>query len=499
MTEQYILVIDAGTSALRCHLFNSAGRSVALQSRPWPYAKVEDASDLAREFDTKQVWMLLCGALQSLLKDVHLNRVEAVGITSQRQGVAFLDKDGHELYAGPNIDLRAVFEGAAIDEDHADDVYAITGHLPSFFFTPAKLRWFQTHQPGIYERIAVALPLADWVAYKLTGNLASERSLAGEAGHLDIHHGVWASTLPEQLGLAVNSGLRLMDPMESSGGISTPASQQTGLMPNTPVFVCGADTQAGLLGLGAWNPGDVGVVAGWSAPIQMITTKPVLSPDAATWAGCYLAPSRWVLESSAGDIGNGYSWLVNTLWQNRPDAFEQADAAASVIPPGAEGTLAVLGPPRMDMRHVGLHTGGLLFPTPVTLHEKSPGHLVRGVLEAASYTIRANLEQVETLSKTKASTIALGGGMSRSEAFVRVLADVLGRNVLVAKETATSALGAYFYTTTALGHYDSLAQAAASARDRLEIIELEEDIRYEYDEYYINWLDAAEKLKRIAL
>ena len=70
---------------------------------------------------------------------IRADEIAAVAATSQRQAVVFLDSDGHELYAGPNLDLRAVFEGAAIDDELRDRVYRTTGHLPSFFFTAAKL------------------------------------------------------------------------------------------------------------------------------------------------------------------------------------------------------------------------------------------------------------------------------------------------------------------------------------------------------------------------
>ena len=501
MSEQYILIIDAGTSALRCHLFDVNGCCITRKWRPWSLIERENDHSLAREFDIGKVWKTLCSLIEDTLIDANIGpmQVEAIGVTSQRQGIAFLDKDHSELYMGPNMDLRAVFEGATIDQDHADDVYSITGHLPSFFFTPAKLRWFQIHRNQVYKNIAYALPLADWITFKLTGNLTSERSLAGEAGHLDIKRGDWASTLPEQLGLSINRDLELVDPGHRVGVITPLVSNQTGLSTGTSVVVCGADTQIGLLGLGAWNPDDVGIVAGWSSPLQMVTSKPILSPEAATWAGCYAAPDRWVLESSAGDIGNGYSWLVNTIWDNASNAYAQADIAANAISPGAEGTLAVLGPSRMDMRRLGLFAGGLLFPTPISFHKKSRGHLIRAVLEAGAYTIRANLEQAEALAGKRAATIALGGGMSKSTVFVSILANVLGRNISLAKEPATSALGAYFCTATTQRHFPSLRSAIASARDRLDLIEFQNEVSQEYDALYKKWLETAAKLKEIDL
>src|SRR5690606_6346688 len=91
--------------------------------------------------------------------------VRAVSVTAQRGGTAFLDGRGATLYAGPNTDLRAVFEGAELDERLGGAVYARTGHLPCMFFTPAKLRWWSKHRPGQARRIAQVLTLGAWAAH----------------------------------------------------------------------------------------------------------------------------------------------------------------------------------------------------------------------------------------------------------------------------------------------------------------------------------------------
>ncbi|MBM3945268.1 MAG: hypothetical protein FJ317_07270, partial [SAR202 cluster bacterium] len=257
--------------------------------------------------------------------------------------------------------------------------------------------------------------------------------------------------------------------------------------------------QVGLLGLGVWDTSQCGIVAGWSTPVQMVTDAPVLSSKGATWAGCHLAKDKWVLESSAGDVGNAYAWLVKTLWDGNIPSFSQADAAAMAVPAGSEGTLAVFGPRRMDMRRVGLLTGGLLFPAPLTFHEKGRGHLARAALEAAAYSIKGNLEQVESLAGTGAQDVGVGGGMTRSRAFIEILAAVLGRNVMVSPEPATTAVGAYLCAATAAGRFGSLHEAAGWARGRLEKRLLGQDIVYEYKEHYGRWLDAAGKLGEIVL
>ncbi len=496
MGSGYTLVLDAGTSSPRCFVFDGKGDIAGASLGEWRYSAIEDASSLSREFDPQALWADLCGLVRAALSEAKASadEVVAIGVTSQRQGVAFLDRSGRELYVGPNLDIRAVFEGAAIDEEFGDKVYKATGHRPSFLFTPAKLRWFQTHRPEAYGRIATVLSLADWMAWRLTGEVASESTLAAEAGLLDIHRRRWATELLDDMGLAVNGDVPLVEATAIAGRVSESAAADSGLRQDTPVVTCGADTQCGLLGMGVAQTGQVGVVAGWSTPLQMVTDSPILSPEGKTWAGCFLTTDKWVLESSAGDAGNSYRWLAQALYGGGEGVLDAMDAAASAVTPGSEGASAFLGPAQMDMSKLGLRTGGLLFPVPLTYSDAGRGHLARASLEAIAFAVRANLKQIEELAGIQATSVHLGGGMTRTQTFVRILVDVLEREIMVSDTPHVSALGAYLCTATALGEFESLDESAAIASARLKCFKPDPLRAAEYSEHYNRWCRLSEQL-----
>jgi sugar (pentulose or hexulose) kinase len=500
VTSRHILVLDAGTSRARCYIFDERDQIVGTASRQWSYVTEDNAPSLARAFEPQQLWATFCHIIQECISKSHISpqSIAAVAVTSQRQGVVFLDEGDHEIYAGPNLDLRAVFEGAAIDEQMRDRVYQATGHLPSFFFAPAKLRWFQIHRPDAYARIACVLTLADWLVWKLTGEKVSETTLAGEAGFLDIRRRTWCTELMGELGLFASAPPTL--PAGSTAGTITQESARvTGLWSGTPVAIAGADTQCGLLGLGISKPGEVGMIAGWSAPVQMVTAKPVLSQEGKTWAGCFLTNNRWVLESSPGDTGNAYQWLAYTLFGDDAGRFQMMDDMAKAVAPGSDGILAFLGHQHMDMTSLGMRPGGFFFPVPLTFSEMGRQHLARAALEAVAYALRANLEQIEEMAGAPASCIAVGGGMTRTVSFVRILADVLGREIVTAAAPDVSAIGAYLCARTALGEFASLDEAATSIRPSLSMVEPDPLGCAEYSDHYERWLQVSDQIKGLSL
>ena len=215
MSDRYVIVVDAGSTRIRCLVFGSNGDVAAERSALWSYVQSGELSPYVRELDADAVWESTAQLIAECVGDVKVDahRIAAITVTSQRQGVVFLDNDGHVLYAGPNTDLRAVFEGAAIDEAMGERVFEVTGRLPSFLFTFAKLRWFKQHRPNIYDRIERVATLADWLRWKLSGELVSEATLAAEAGLLDIRERRWCEELFEELGVRTPFGV----PIEKAG------------------------------------------------------------------------------------------------------------------------------------------------------------------------------------------------------------------------------------------------------------------------------------------
>ena len=447
MTHDTILVLDAGSSSIRCHLLDSDSRILRSTSRPWTYLDEPDAPELARAFDPNACWQSVQDAITECVQHTLAAHpsISAVAVTSQRQSLAFLDESGAVIYAGPNTDLRAIFEGFALDDRHGGDISAATGRRPTFMTAPGKLAWFRAHRPDAYSRIAHVLTLADWLTFKLTGNLACERTLASESGLTDISRPDTPSPVCAPLGL--NCPVPpLRGALEERGVASNPAL-------GVPVINAGPDTQCGLIGMGIATHGSAGIVAGWSATVQLLSSNEALSPDTKTWSGLFQLPKLRIIESNAGDMGNALQWLANLLFREASDPYRAVDEAARTAPIGSEGVSAFLGPQAMDASSLGMKLGGLTFPVPMTLGGPTRGQIARAALESFAYALRANLEQAERVAGFHADRVALGGGMTRSQAFNRIMVDVLGREITLSRSPDATPIGAALTARTAIGQY----------------------------------------------
>lgn len=500
MSSRRIIVLDAGTSRARCHLFRADGRILASASREWQFVAASEPYSLAREWQPSQLWQTFCDLIAECVSTASASpsEIAAIAVTSQRQAIVCLDRAGNAIYASPNLDLRALFEGGMLDERHADRIYATTGHLPSFLFAPAKLRWLQANRPHDYASVAYALPLADWLAYRLTGVIASEPSLAAGAGLLDIHSRRRCDPLLSDLGIAL-APVPLHDAASVVGEVSAVAARDTALPKGAPVITAGADTQCGLLGMGIHKPTEVGILAGWSAPVQMIAAQPILLADRGVWASGYLTPDRWIAETGAGDAGNAYAWLANILFGKAPDRFERMSRLAQESEPGADGAMAFLTGNAQSQTAPGLAAGGFIFPVPLTLSPLGRASLARAALEAIAYKLKASVEQLESVTGAGASAIALGGGMTRAKPFATILAAALGKPLSISPLSDATAAGARLCAATAIGDFASLDEAARFAKQSQQVIAPDAYDSAAYRDLYRRWQETAQRLQSINL
>ncbi len=495
-----LVAVDLGSSRVKCVVSSERGRVLGQSDAAWAAETPAEIAPWGKQYDPTHSWRLIAGLIRRALRSARVKalRVAAVAVTSQREGIALLDGKGNDLYLGPNSDVRAFFEGQALDDERGSDIYRVTGHSPSFLFAPAKLRWFRDNKPELFERVHTVLSLDAWAAYRLSGALAIERAAAAEIGLLDVGSGDWPANLLHEIGVPKRVLPELVDAGAVVGQVTREAAEATGLAPGTRVVAAGPDTQCGLLGMGATSHGDIGIVAGWSAPVQLVLEGLALDEKSRTWSGRHVLPETWVLESSATEAGGAYRWIADLLTgSGTRDPHGAIDRLAGRVQPGAEGVLAYLGPQASDMNDVGPRWGGLLFPVPLTAGPVEQGQLFRATFENLAFAIRANVAQLEQIAAVPVRQIAFGGGMAGGKTLARILADVLETPVHHFRGSEVTALGAAMCAGTGAGLFATLREAVAAMTPQSRIVTPDPLTALEYRDHYERWLAVAEGLQAL--
>jgi len=461
--EQLLVALDLGGGGGRCLALDVPSGRSAVAFRRWEVQRRPDLPT-ASEIDPAQVWTRLGACVREALErlDADPRRVVGVAASSMRHASALLDADGRELLITTNQDARGLADAVRLAGELGAELHRRTGHWPNPVQPAGRLRWLAREDPGRWKRAAVHLSLSDWLAYRLCGELASEPSQAAETLLLDLADRDWAWDLIDRLELPRSLFPPIRDAGSRLGALRPGAAADLGLPEGTPVAVGGGDTQSGLLGAAVLEAGALGIIAGTTAPVQLVVASPVLDPEARLWSSPHLVPGRWILESNGGGVGMTLEWVAGLLY---PEAahpilalFDEAERSV----PGASGMVSTLGAEVMDARRFGLPIGSLtLSPLSAADDPERRRHLARSVAEGLAYGLRANIEQVEACGQLRAPEPRMAGGLSRNPFFGQLLSDVLGRPVAVSAMPEATLLGAAICAGVGAGLFESLAEGAA--------------------------------------
>lgn len=299
------------------------------------------------EFDLHTNWQLACHCIKLALKNAGLpaSAIAGVSACSMREGIVLYDRSGEPIWACANVDARSSREVSELKELYNNtfeyDVYQCSGQTLALGAMP-RLLWLAHHRPDIYRQAGTLTMISDWLACKLSGELAVDPSNAGTTGMLDLVTRDWRPGLLEMAGLRAD----ILSPVKETGTvlgyITAKAAEESGLAKGTPVVMGGGDVQLGCLGLGVVKPGQTAVLGGtfWQQVVNL--PQPVTDPDMNTRINPHVIPAWFRRNRSVSLPGlpcvgsvmrsarkknwspNGLVWMPIHCWKIWQPAFRQA-------------------------------------------------------------------------------------------------------------------------------------------------------------------------------
>ena len=495
MDKPWLLGIDLGGSGARCILVNPLSGLQFSACGDWEFSAAPDTFGTGYDIDLSLVWEVVGATCREALQSACIDpaAVAAIAVSAMRFSTVILDAKGDALLAVDNRDARAVGEYFDIAEKMGPQLLRETGSWPLPLHASARLAWLRQQQPRAFGRAHTVFGLGEWLNYRLVGVRAIDATQASATGLFQLEHKEWCWDCIDELGLPHGIFPPLIDAGCALGELSEDSAAHLGLRAGTVLAMGGADTQCSLLGSGAITPGDITVVAGTTAPAQAVLSLPAHDPAAAALGSYHIAPDRWVLESNGGGMGYSLSLIARMLFPQAPEPELRLLAEAAQSEPGAAGILSTMGAEVMNMRALSMPMGHITLSHLAARRDDAPRrHLARALVEGCACGIRANLEQLEAVLATAAVSgdtahITLCGGISRSDVFAQLLADITARAVLVPQLHQTAALGAAICAAVASGLFVDFASACLGMCSRRRRFEPQREFAAVNEQLYQTW------------
>jgi xylulokinase len=443
---------DFSTSGVKCLAFDLDGNTLAEVRLPtdlWTKGGARELNLMQLEGQARASVRAMAARLQALgrLKDWVAGGISATHHTAGR-----IDPD--------NVQVRRAicWNDQTLAKYHKRGLERLGGQekVRALIGGPWAIRYSLTHlvkdesklAPADWQRTSRLLLHGPLAAGFLTGNFdVTSVSSAASTGIMDLRSAQWCEGMLGALKCDDNRKLawhqlpHIVDQFDLVGPLSPSLALEAGLAADQRplIFPTSDDQQAGLVGGGAVDAGQVSIILGTSAVVNSSSDKLPSANDLDAmrlnwgpylWMRCYNNGAQFLNEI----VGNDPNW-------------QELEAAARAYPPGAHGTVVlpfVHAEPSLGI------TRKLFRWQPK--EPKQDGKKFRAALEALAYLIALGVRSHKEAGQ-QVTRISVSGGIARNQLMCEILASVLGRPLELLQSNEGPALGAAVTALAALENH----------------------------------------------
>ncbi|MHB8192639.1 MAG: xylulokinase [Bellilinea sp.] len=447
--------IDVSTTGSKALLIDSSGSVVAAASSPHT---LSTPRPLWSEQDPHEWWLATVNSIRTVLGKTGIapDAITAVGLTGQMHGLVLLNDSGNVLR--PAILWNDQRTQTQCDEIHArigrERFIQLSGNLALTGFTAPKILWVAQNEPEIYARSRHVLLPKDYIRYRLTGEFAMDKADGSGTVLFDLQKRGWSEEILSALDIPGEWMPPTFEGPEFTGAVSTSAAAETGLAAGTRVAAGGGDQAAQAVGVGAVEPGIIGLTVGTSGVVFAATPTAMVEPEGLLHAFCHAVPGMWhlmgVMLSAAGSL----QWYRDTL---APDlSFDALLKEAETVPAGSEGLLFLPylsgeRTPYPDPQARGAFIG-------LTIRH-TRGHMTRAVLEGVAFGLKDGLKLIQNAGLERITQVRASGGGTKGALWRQILASVLESKLVTVNTAEGAAFGAALLAGVGAGVWPDVRSA----------------------------------------
>lgn len=485
----YLLGYDIGSSSVKvCLVEAESGKIVASDFYPKQEMEITAAKPGWAEQNPSDWWENLKKAHHSVMSQsgVSGKEVKAIGITWQMHGLVLVDKDKNVLR--PSIiwcDSRAVPYGEkafkAIGEEKC------LSHLLNSpgNFTASKLAWVKENEPHIYDKIDKLMLPGDYIAMKLSDQIAVTIEGLSEGIFWDFKTQSLSKDVLEYYGIPESFIPEIKPIFGHQAEVSSSAAAELGLQEGTPISYRAGDQPNNALSLNVFNPGEVASTAGTSGVVYGVSDK--LEYDKKSRVNTFAHVNYTEEQTRLGILlcinGTGIlnSWLKRNLALEGLSYADMNNLAAQ-SPIGSKGISIIPfgnGAERvLENRDVNCSIHGINF----NIHDKRD--ILRAAQEGIVFSYQYGMEVMREMGMNIHLIRAGYANMFLSPIFSQTLANV--SEATIELYNTDGAAGAARAAGMGIGYYKSNDEAFASL-EKLSVIEPQNQHKEAYTEAYEKW------------
>jgi xylulokinase len=453
-----LLGIDVGTTGCKSGLFSQDGRLLAFAYEEYDFSRPEPGW---AQLDSVAVWEQVKRTILAVAANASTDPIQALSVSSFGEAMVPVTQDRQIL--GPcllNFDVRGEEYLPGLSRTIENErLYRINGNTLGNHYGLTKLKWIQQHQPELYEHAWKFLLWGSFIPFMLGAEPTVDYSLANRTLLFDIDRCNWSDELLKLTGLDCTKLPDVFPAGTVIGQVSGQMAHELGLPANVTIVAGGHDQCLNAVGCGVIQPGRAMYGMGTylcAVPVFTERREPAAMMRLGLNTEHHAAPGQNVsfIYNQGGSI---VKWFRDTFAAIERREAQQSgrDIYADLIAEMPEEPSSILalphwsttGPPHFISNSSGVLVG-LRF-------ETTRGDILKGLIEGITFYLRECIETLPQVGIEISDYCAVGGG-SKSDVWLQMTADILGRPFVRSTISESGILGAAIIAGAGCGVFPSV-------------------------------------------
>jgi xylulokinase len=430
---KYLLGYDIGSSSVKAALLEiETGKAAASALSPAVEMAITSPQPGFAEQEPEMWWQELVNATLKLHQQLSFrgDEVAAIGISYQMHGLVCVDKQLKPLR--PSIiwcDSRAVKIGDKAFKELGEK-FCLKNFLNSpGNFTASKLKWVKKNEPYLYDKIYKIMLPGDYIAMKLTGELATTVSGLSEGVLWNFKKERIAIDVLKYYGMDEKIISPVVPAFGEQGGLSAAAAEQLKLRAGIPVCYRAGDQPNNAFSLNVLQPGEVAATAGTSGVVYGVTDKTNFDRQSRVNTFVHVNHSakqpRYGVLLCVNGTGILNSWLRKNFYSGL--SYEQMNEEAAKIPAGSDGLLFYPFGNGAERILKNKDRGAVMKNLHFNRHHR--GHIIRAAQEGIVFALYYGMEIMKETGMKPETVKAGQANMFLSRVFADAFVNTTGCNL----------------------------------------------------------------------
>lgn len=441
--------IDLGTSGVKLILTTPNGKVINVVSKEYPLLIPKP---LWTEQDPNAWYSQTIEALKELVVGYEKD-VKGISFSGQMHGLVLLDKDDNVLRnALLWNDQRTVQEVDYLNNQIGiENLLQYTGNIALTGLTAPKVLWVKNNEPELFLQIDKIMLPKDYLAYKLSGNFASDVSDLSGTLYFDVANRKYSQEMLDILGINENQLPKIYESYEVVGTLLPKIREELNIEQEVNIVIGGGDQAVGAVGVGIVGDGECSISLGTSGVV--FVSSETFNIDRKSYLQSYAhSNGKYHLMGVMLNAAGALKWWSEGIFKNYnyDEFFEKLNDVEIeddlYFLPYLSGERSPLNDPNARGVFFGLRLE----------HRKC--HMDRAVIEGVTYALRDSFELIKNLD-VPITTVRLTGGGAKSEIWAQMIADIMNVNTVTIAVEEGPALGASILAMVGCGEYQTVEEA----------------------------------------